>query len=126
MAIQLKVVERPIPRTNGSERKYYASIVQDKEITLRDLTREIEKTSTVSGADIRAVVYSLLREAISGLSEGKIVRLGEFGSLRMTLRSEGKDTPEEVTTAAVKKAKIMFSPGQELKEMQRNATFVKV
>lgn len=126
MAIQIKAVERPLPRTNGNVRKFYASPVKDSEITLELLTKAIEKTSTVSGADIRAVLYAMLREAIAGLENGKIVRLGEFGSLRITLRSEGKDTADEITDASVKKTKIIFSPGKELKEMQRNAKFIKV
>jgi len=126
MAIQIKVVERPLPRTGGNVRKFYASPVQDSEVTLDILTKAIEKTSTVSGIDIRAVIYAMLREAVAGLEDGKIVRFGEFGSLRITLHSEGKDTPDEITPASVKKTKILFSPGKELKEMQRNAKFVKI
>ena len=126
MAIQIKTVERGQPGVaGGGAKKYYASPVHGREITLDGLTKGIEKTSTVSGADIRAVLYAMVEEAVIGLSEGRIVRLGELGSLRITLSSEGKDKAEDVTASAVKKAGVIFTPGTKLKEMLKGAKFTK-
>jgi hypothetical protein len=73
MAIQIKSVERGQPGVaGGGVKKYYASPVHGREISLDDLTKSIEKTSTVNGADIRAVLYAI----VLGLSEGRIIRLG--------------------------------------------------
>jgi len=127
MAIQIKVVERGQPGiAGGGTKKYYASPVHGREITLEGLTKNIEKTSTVSGADIRAVLYALVDEAVGGLSEGRIIRLGELGSLRITLSSEGKEKPEQVTATAVKKTGVIFTPGKKLQDMMRMAKFTKV
>jgi predicted histone-like DNA-binding protein len=127
MPIQIKTVERPQPGVaGGGIKRYYASPVHDREISLEGMTRAIEKTSTVNGADIRAVLYAMVEEAVAGLADGRIIRLGDLGSLRITLSSEGKDTAEEVTAAAVKKAGVIFAPGKKLQEMLRNATFTKV
>ena len=126
MAIQIKAVERGQPGvTGGGTKKYYASPVQGKELTLDGLTKGIEKTSTVNGADIRAVLYALVEEAAAGLSDGRIIRLGDLGSLRITLSSEGRDTPEQVTAAAVKKAGVIFTPGNKLQDMLKTAKFTK-
>ena len=70
-------------------KKFYASPVHGREITLEGLTKAIEKTSTVSGADIRAVLYALVEESVNGLSEARIIRLGELGSLRISISSVG-------------------------------------
>ncbi len=110
----------------GGVKKHYAIPVHGKEISLEGLTKGIEKTSTVSGADIRAVLYAMVEEAVAGLSDGRIIRLGDLGSLRITLSSEGKDTPEEVTAQSVKKAGVIFTPGKKLQEMLHNAKFTKV
>ena len=126
MAIQIKVVERGQPGVaGGGTKKYYASPVHGREITLEGLTKNIEKASTVSGADIRAVLYALVEEAVGGLSEGRIIRLGDLGSLRITLSSEGKEKPEQVTAAAVKKTSVIFTPGKKLQEMMKSAKFTK-
>ena len=126
MSIQIKAVERGQPGVaGGGTKKYYASPVHGKEVSLDGLTRGIEKTSTVSGADIRAVLYAMVEEAVMGLSEGRIIRLGDLGSLRITINSEGRDTPEEVTATAVKKAGVIFTPGKKLQEMLKTTKFSK-
>ena len=127
MAIQIKAVERPQPGVvGGGVKKYYASPVHDREVSLDGMTKAIEKTSTVNGADIRAVLYAMVEEAVAGLSDGRIIRLGDLGSLRITLSSEGKDTAAEVSAASVKKAGVIFTPGKKLQEMLKSARFTKV
>jgi predicted histone-like DNA-binding protein len=127
MPIEIKSVERGQPGVaGGGEKKHYAIPVHGREITLDDLTRAIEKTSTVNGADIRAVLYAMVIESVAGLEDGRIIRLGDLGSLRITLSSEGKATAEEVTGASVKKAGVIFTPGKKLQEMLNNAKFTKV
>lgn len=126
MPIEIKSVERGQPGVaGGGVKKFYASPVQGKEITLDKLTESIEKTSTVNGADIRAVLYAMVEEAVSGLEDGRIIRLGDLGSLRITLSSEGEATAEEVTAASVKKAGVIFTPGTRLQKMLKNAEFTK-
>ena len=57
MPIKFKVVQRGEPGiAGGGIKKYYASPNMSGEKTLDNLTRDIEKISTVSGADIRAVL----------------------------------------------------------------------
>ena len=126
MAIQIKATERPQPGVaGGGIKKFYATPVHGKEVSLESLTKAIEKTSTVNGADIRAVLYAMVEEAVLGLSDGRIIRLGDLGSLRITLSSDGKDTAEAVNATAVKKAGVIFTPGAKLQEMLKTAKFTK-
>jgi len=52
--------------------------------------------------------------------------LGELGSLRVSIESNGEATREEVNASSIKSAKCIFSPGKELKKMQKNLEYVKV
>ncbi len=127
MPIKIKAVEKPQPGVSGGGiKKFYASPVHDGEISLDSLTKAIEKTSTVNGADIHAVLYAMVEEAVLGLSEGRIIRLGDLGSLRITISSEGHTTSDEVTAASVKKAGVIFTPGKKLQEMLAVTKFTKV
>ena len=127
MAIQIKAVERGQPGVaGGGVKKYYASPVSGQEVSLESLTKAIERSSTVSGADIRAVLYAMVEEAVTGLEDGRIIRLGDLGSLRITLNSEGKDTPEEVTASSVKKTSVIFTPGKKLRDLFNTVKFTKV
>ncbi len=71
----------------------------------------------MSEADIRAVLYALVDVMTGALADGQSVRLGELGSLRVNIRSEGKATEKEVTAAAIKGAKVIFTPGADIKKM---------
>ena len=93
--------------------------------TLEDLTKSIERNSTLSGTDIHATLYALVDVAIDRLENGGIVRLGELGSLRMSFSSEGKPTATEVKALHVKGTKVIFTPGKRIKKMVRSAKFQK-
>jgi len=127
MAINYKVIERGTPGVaGGGEKKYYASANITGETTLEGITKTIEKISTVSGADIRAVLYAMVDAMENNLAEGRVVRLGELGSLRVSISSEGKDTEDEVNSSAIRNAKVIFTPGKKIKNMLTNLEYKKV
>jgi predicted histone-like DNA-binding protein len=126
MAIKFKAVQRAQPGVaGGGEKKYYASPVVNGEWDIDRLTKFIEKICTVSGADIRAVLYALVDASIDGLEDGTIIRLGDLGSIRITFSSEGRATAEEVDAACIKKSGIIFVPGQRIKKTLENVKYVK-
>ena len=127
MAIKFKVIEKAQPGVaGGGEKKFYASPNVTGEKTLAGLTRDIEKISTVSGADIRAVLYALVDVMENALADGQIVRLGELGSLRVSISSEGMATAEEVNASSIKGAKVIFTPGKDIKKMLNNLEYRKM
>ena len=127
MAINFKVIERGEPGVaGGGTKKFYASPVMDGEMSLADLTKAIEKICTVSGADVRAVLYALVDVSVDNLSNGTIVRLGDLGSLRISLSSEGLPTADEVKASSIKGSSVIFTPGTRIKEMLAVAKYHKV
>lgn len=126
MAIKYKVVERGYPGA-GTEgpKKFYASVSSNGEMTLDDLTKRIEEMSTVSGADIRAVVYASFSVMKSGLEEGKIVRFGDLGSLKIGVSSRGEETEDKVSENSIIKSKMVFIPSSKFKEMLKILRFKK-
>lgn len=126
MTVKFKVIEKGQPGVaGGGEKKFYASPVMSGELTLAGLTRSIEKISTVSGADIRAVLYAMVDVMRDSLADGQIVRLGEMGSLRVSISSEGKANADEVNAKAIKNAKVIFTPGKDIKEMLATLNYTK-
>ena len=126
MAIKFKIIERGQPGVaGGGTKKFYASPVMDGELNLAEMTKAIEKICTVSGADIRAVLYALVDVAIDNLANGTIVRLADLGSMRISLSSEGKATAAEVTSSAIKSTSVIFVPGTRIQEMLDAAKFQK-
>jgi hypothetical protein len=49
--------------------------------------------------------------------------LGEFGSLRLSISSDGVDTLEEFNTGKITGVKVIFTPGVELKRAIEAVSF---
>jgi len=86
----------------------------DGEATLRQLAKRIAEIFTVSSIDTLAVLESLLTVIPSYLLDGKIVRLGDFGSFRLTVSSEGADTEGNFSKDLIKSANLNFRPGKQI------------
>jgi len=125
MSIKFKTVARKNPRDLTAPSKWYASAVGDGVTSLKELAEYASETSTVSKADILAVLESTLTKISKDLSEGKIVRVGEYFTLQMSISSNPSDTEEEVNSNKIKKSRINFRPGIMLSNMIKLASFQK-
>lgn len=117
MAVKFNVIQRQNPLKPTDPKKHYAVVKTDGEATLKQLSKRIGTMSTVNSADVLAVLDSLLQVMQDELSQGRIVRFGEFGSFAISLSSEGKEKATDVTANSVKGAKLQFRPGKDLKNM---------
>lgn len=125
--LKFNIIERGQPGVvGGGEKKFYASVQMNGELTLEGLTKTIEKISTVSGADIRAVLYAMVDAMEASLANGNIVRLGELGSLRVSLKSNGEEKAEDVKSSSIKNSKVIFTPGKRIKVLMGNLRYTKV
>lgn len=127
MAILYKIIRKSQPGVvGGGEKKYYASIVATGETSIDGITKEIEKFSALSEADIRGVIIALENVIQDKLSEGKIVRLEKLGSLYPSLKSKGVATEAEIGKELIKKVSVNYRPGDRITKAINNAGFKKV
>jgi predicted histone-like DNA-binding protein len=125
MSVKYNVISRGNPANPEAPAKYYPSVQSSGRITLRELSKQIAEISTVSTVDTMAVLEGLLTIIPRQISNGNIVELGDFGSFRLRVQSEGSDTPEEVKASNVKRVMPRFTPGKEFKQVLNNTEFVK-
>lgn len=123
--IKFKALARKKPGVKDGPIKYYASTVIDGEVGLLEICREIEKISTVSEADIMAVLTSLVSLVPEKLINSKIVRLGDLGSLRPSIGSNGFEKEEEVSRSSVRSNKVIFTPGKRVLKAMKTAEYKK-
>jgi predicted histone-like DNA-binding protein len=127
MSIYFKVIEKGQPGVpGGGEKKFYASAQSNGDLTLNGLARLIEKSSTVSRADIYAVLISMVDTMEEALANGQIIRMGDLGSMRVSLSSKGEETAQEVNSTSIKEAKVIFAPGKGIKQLMESLSFEKV
>lgn len=125
MSIKFNVVPRKNPRDLDAPAKYYANIVGDGKTTLADLAKYASSMSTVSKADILAVLESTFGKIAEDVADGKIVYVGEYFTLQAGGSSTGEEDEKDVTTANIKSVKAVFRPGKMIKDALKLATFQK-
>lgn len=125
MPIKFKAIQRKNPSDLAATAKWYGLAVGDGETTLSDLANYAAETSTVTKADILAVLESTLTKVSVDLSNGKIVRVGEYFTLQMSISSEASDKEKEVVATKIKGSRITFRPGKMFRNMIKLATYEK-
>ena len=126
MAVKYSVTEKGNPLQPEQPKKWYANARSAGDTTLRTLSKEIAARSTVSSADTQAVLVALTEVLVEHLSNGKIVRLGDFGAFQVSIGSAGAETAAKFNASLIKNSKVVFRPGIDLKEMQKNLKFEKI
>lgn len=127
MAVKFKSILRGEPGVvGGGIKKYYAIAISSGEHSLIKLSTYISKATTVNKADVLAVLSSLVEFMIIELSDGSIIRLGELGSLRLSIHSEGVENEEDLKASSIKDVSIIFTPGAELRKTLKTLDFEKI
>ncbi|NLT50278.1 MAG: DNA-binding protein [Ignavibacteria bacterium] len=126
MAVQFKAVARVNPADRTKPPKFYAQAVSNGQMTLRQLAKRISDMSTVSSIDALAVLEGMLQVIPEELGNGKIVRLGEFGSFSVSIKSEAFDAPDNIKSNSGHGVKMQFRPGALVKEKLNAMTFEKI
>lgn len=113
MAVNYKAVAKKNPLKPTDPPKYYAQAISTGDVSLRQLAKLITGNSTVKSADTMAVLEGLLEVIPQALADGKIVRLGDFGSFSLSISSDGVDSAEKLSSVSIRKTAVKFRPGKE-------------
>lgn len=111
------------PMDKQQPKKAYAKAQIGKEVTLKDLSRQIAGQTTVSRADVFAVLISLVENTIEILRSGDQADFGELGKFRLQVTSKGADKAEDFTATNITGVNIQFVPGKEMKNLFNGMSF---
>ena len=123
MPVNYSIAMRPNPQDPEQPKKAYAQAQMRDELTLKGLSKRISSQTTVSRADVSAVLISAVENMVEALKAGDQVDFGELGKFRLQLTSEGAATAEEFTANNITGVNIQFVPGEELKDLFAGITF---
>ena len=125
MPITFNAVSKRNPQRPNDPNKFYAQIIGEGKTTLNDLAKHAASTSTVSKADILAVLESTFTKIAEDVADGRIVYVGEYFTLQAGGTSAGVVTEKEVTAATIKTVRTIFRPGKMIKDALKLAHFQK-
>ena len=124
--VTYSVSPRINPRDKDAAPKYYGHVQASGDIDLREMAERIQSTCTVHKSDVFAVLVALEDVITDALKSGEIVRLGDLGTLQISISSKGAATEEDYSDSLIKKARIIFRPGSALSGALSGLTFQRV
>jgi len=125
MPINYVVTPRVNPKDLAAPRKFYAIAKSTGEETVRQLATEISKRTNLSSSEVFAAIEAFIDLVPERLAEGKIVRMGDFGSFSISLSSEGVEKEENFTAANIKSNSLNFRPGKLVQNVLDGAEYKK-
>jgi predicted histone-like DNA-binding protein len=126
MPVKFNVSARKDPRDQNSTPKYYATVKSSGRADTQAIAKSINNMSTVSSVDTAAVLEAFLSVVPDKLVEGNIVELGDFGTFRVSVSSEGEDKAEDVTARNITDVRVLFTPGKRFTQVLNTAEFQKI
>ena len=116
--VSYSVVKRNNPLDQDAVPKFYAQAQANGHVEIREMADRIQKTCTVTRADVMAVL-----EALEG---GEIVRLADLGTFQIGLSGRGAETEDTYDVSMIRKARINFRPGIALSGILAALKYTKV
>lgn len=120
--MKYRLVQRFNPQRRN-EKKWYANPVNAGKFGIKEFSKGIEGRSSLTRGDIENVLTNFTDEMPTFLKFGMSVKLGDFGTLRLTLSSEGVENKEDFHASKIKNVKVVFTPSAELRKHLENITF---
>lgn len=122
--MKYRLVEKVNPQER-SKKKWYANAVQSSKIGQKEIAKSIASKSSLTAGDIANVIQNLLEELPKELVKGNSVKLGDFGTFRISISSDGVENEKDFKASMIKDIRIIFTPGVEIKNAIENISFEK-
>ncbi|MBL1410682.1 HU family DNA-binding protein [Sphingobacterium faecale] len=125
MAMKFNIHEIVNGMNPEAPNKFYLRPISSGEKNLDELAADIAHSSSLTEADVYAVLQSLVREIPRAIADGYIVRLGNLGSFRMSINSSGSHSADQVSEQNIIKRRLIFNAGKSVKKELDKIVFVK-
>ncbi|RRJ88073.1 DNA-binding protein [Paenimyroides tangerinum] len=115
MAISYTILERKNYLSNNQNNHYFLKIVQNDVVNIDQLSKEIEKETSLSEVDVHAVLIALQGKIMKHLEEGNVVNLENLGKFSIAAKTIAHENKEDVSVKDVQKFGINFMPSLKIK-----------
>ena len=122
MALNYEVKKRVFGFDKTKTEKYVAQLKTLGMVEFGDLCDEVTQVGMAPRGVVKMVLDGLIDTLNMNINKGFSVQLGDFGCFRPGLNAKSQDKEEDVKSDTVYRRKIIFTPGQQFKEMLTRAS----
>lgn len=123
--MKYKLIEKGNPSDKNAPKKWYASPVNSGKVDQKAIAKEIANRSSLTSGDVANVIQNFLELLPNYLIDGKSVQLGDFGTFRLSLSSEGAEEQATFNATKIKGLKVIFTPSSDFKTTLSQTHFEK-
>jgi predicted histone-like DNA-binding protein len=123
MPLFYKKIQRGNPSNPTIPKLWYPILKSVGLVKEKDVAKLLADETTLNPKEAEMTLYQLLKVIVKLLLDGHTVQLGELGSFRLTVRSEGSATEAEVSANKIKNVQLHFTASEELRNQLKQATF---
>lgn len=116
-----RLVQKANPLDQEHKQRYATSVNAGK-IDTRMIAKTLAQKSSLTTGDVMNVLENLMEEIPRWLGQGYSVNLGELGTFRLSLSSQGVKEQKEFNTRTIKK-KVVFLPSKSFKSELKTIPF---
>lgn len=117
MSQKYTLISRKNPVNPTAEPKFYAHAKTGKRVSVKEICARVSERSSFSKGELEGTIKEFLLEVEHVMQEGNTALLGDLGSFRLSIRSEGAPSEEKFTKANIKDSKVIFRPGTSLRKL---------
>ena len=116
----LKLTIRQSKNPSTKVVRYFPGVDHVSPVDVDRLCADIEHSTSLSEADVKAVINAMQYHIVRYLQQGNSVRLGDLGSFRPTVSAASVTDPKDVKVELVKNVRVRFTPsGRIARELDR-------
>jgi predicted histone-like DNA-binding protein len=123
MAILYSKIQRINPQDKTAEKKWYIVPNRVELKSEKEIATALTKNTTMNVGEASMAINEVQSVILNSLLDGYTVKMGDWGTFRITLNYEGAETRETCTVDRIKNVNIRFFPGKLMKEALAKATF---
>ena len=122
MALNYEVKKRVFGFDKTKTEKYVAQLKTLGMVEFGDLCDEVTKVGMAPRGVVKMVLDGLIDTLNMNINKGFSVQLGDFGCFRPVLNAKSQYKDVDVKSDTVYRRMIIFTPGQQFKEMLTRAS----
>ena len=124
MAVLFNKVERGNPQDSSVPKKWYPSLKSIDLVPEKEVAKLVADETTLNRKEVEMALDQFQKILLRLLLDSHSVKLGDWGSFRLTCTGEGVSAAAEVTAKNIKGVKIRFTPGAEMRDALAKASFI--
>jgi predicted histone-like DNA-binding protein len=114
--MKYKLRERRNPSNPTAPHTWHVSPVSSGKSSIKDFAKLLAEKSSLDPKEVEVVLNDFFDELPNFLKDGKNVKLGNFGSVRLGVTSKGVANKDDFSDATATTVRVVFAPCKDLKQ----------